>query len=289
MKNPVKRVAAIHDLSGFGRASLTVVTPILSTMGAQVCPLPTAVLSTHSKFDGFHFVDLTQHLPEMIAHWKRLNLQFDAIYSGFLGSHKQVEIVADFIQSFRKPGQLVVVDPVLGDNGKIYGPLGPEMVREMQHLITYADIITPNLTEMHLLLDKPYTESITEGEIKESILALAGRGCRYVIVTSVPQAGNKTAVIAYNSRDHRFWKVTVNYVPANYPGTGDAFASVVTGALLQGDSLPLALDRAVHFTYTGVRATFGYDYNPDEGILLERILKTLDAPVQNLSYELLDS
>lgn len=288
MKNPVKRVAAIHDLSGFGRASLTVVTPILSTMGVQVCPLPTAVLSTHSKFRDFYFVDMTDHLPAMINHWKALDITFDAIYSGFLGSHQQVEIVIDLIESFRKEEQLVVVDPVLGDDGKIYGPLNQAMVREMQNLITYADVITPNLTEMHLLLDKPYSEQITEEEVKTAARKLAAQGPQFVVVTSVPQADHKTAVIAFNQRDNRFWKVTVNYTPANYPGTGDAFASVVTGALLQGDSLPLALDRAVHFTSMGVKATFGYDYDASEGILLERILKALDAPVQSISYELLD-
>lgn len=288
MKNPVKRVAAIHDLSGFGRASLTVVTPILSTMGVQVCPLPTAVLSTHSKFKDFYFVDMTEHLPSIIDHWKALHVDFDAIYSGFLGSHRQVEIVTDLIETFRMDAQLVVVDPVLGDDGKIYGPLNEAMVKEMQHLITYADVITPNLTEMHLLMDKPYSSVITEAEVKQSAKMLAARGPQYVVVTSVPEEDHKTAVIAYNHKDTRFWKVTVNYTPANYPGTGDAFASVITGALLQGDSLPLALDRAVHFTSMGVKATFGYDYNANEGILLERILKVLDTPVQSISYELLD-
>lgn len=198
MKKPVPRIAAIHDLSGFGRASLTVVIPILSSMGIQVCPLPTVVLSTHSKYSGFHFQDMTEHLNPIIDHWKSLNLDFDAIYSGFPGSHNQ-------------------------------------------------------------------------------------------IVTSVPESPDmqRTKVIAYNVKDDRFWKVSCNYLPANFPGTGDAFTSVITGSLLQGDSLPIALDRAVHFTSYGVRATFGYDYDTNEGIVLERILNHLDAPVQNSSYELL--
>jgi pyridoxine kinase len=288
MKNPVQRVAAIHDLSGFGRASLTVIIPILSRMGIQVCPLPTAVLSTHSKYKNFHFVDLTEHLAPMIEHWKKLELEFDAIYSGFLGSYQQIEIVKQFIDTFQKPEQLVVVDPVIGDDGKIYTPLSQDHVKEMRSLIEKADVITPNLTEASLLLNKKYPETISTSQIKEWILELSEKGPQIVVVTSVPESKYKniTSTIAYNKKDQRYWKVSVNYLPANYPGTGDAFASVITGSLLQGDSMPIALDRAVKFTTMGVRATFGYDYNSDQGILLERILDTLTAPVQTTSYEI---
>src|SRR6056297_1024374 len=288
MNTPVQKVAAIHDLSGFGRASLTVIIPILSRMGIQVCPLPTAVLSTHSKYKNFHFVDLTEHMSPMIDHWKKLHLEFNAIYSGFLGSHQQIDIVKGFIDDFRDDRQLVVVDPVLGDDGKIYTPLSQDHVKEMRSLIRKADVITPNLTEASLLLNEPIPPTISNQQIKEWILELSARGPEIVIVTSVPESGDRgvTSVIAYNRKDKRFWKVPVNYLPANYPGTGDAFASVITGSLLTGDSLPIAMDRAVRFTSTGVRATFGYDYNPDQGILLERILDTLMAPVQNISYEL---
>ncbi|MBN1635807.1 MAG: pyridoxamine kinase [Deltaproteobacteria bacterium] len=290
MKNPVKRVAAIHDLSGFGRASLTVVMPILSTMGIQVCPLPTAVLSTHSKFTEYHFVDLTEHMPEIIRHWKDLGLEFDAIYSGFLGSHRQIAIVIEFIEHFRRDRQLVVVDPVLGDDGVLYGPLSVDMIDEMRSLIAFADVITPNLTEAALLLDRPYNPKVTVNEVKDWIVSLAGKGPQIVIVTSVPEIeqGKKTSVIAYNNKDRRFWKVMCEYLPANYPGTGDAFASVVVGSLLQGDSLPIALDRAVQFISLGVRATFGYSYDTKEGILLERVLDNLRSSVQICSYEILD-
>ncbi len=291
MKNPVPKVAAIHDLSGYGRASLTVVTPILSSMGAQVCPIPTAVLSTHSKFPDFHFVDLTDHMQAIMDHWKALNLQFESIYSGFLGSAKQIEIVARFIDDFKKEDQIVVVDPVLGDNGKLYSVFDEQMVEKMRGLIGHAEIITPNLTEAAFLLGETYHERITEAELKIWLKRLAELGPEKVIITSVPvlENKNKTAVLAYNRKDNRIWKVSCDYLPANYPGTGDAFASVMVGALLQGDSLPLALDRAVHFISYGVRATFGYDYDTREGILLERILHTLDVPVQISSYQLLDN
>lgn len=288
MHVPVEKVAAIHDLSGFGRASLTVIIPILSRMGIQVCPLPTAVLSTHSKYSEFYFVDLTEHMPPVIEHWKKLDLEFSAIYSGFLGSHRQIEIVKHFIDTFHREEQLVVIDPVMGDDGKIYTPLSQNHVKEMRSLIEKANVITPNLTEAALLLNKKFPSRVTNNQIKDWILELSEKGPQIVIVTSVPESRQKniTSVIAYNKKDQRFWKVSVNYLPANYPGTGDAFASVVTGSLLQGDSLPIALDRAVRFTSMGVRATFGYDYNTDQGILLERILDTLVAPVQTSSYEI---
>lgn len=290
MKNPVKRVAAIHDLSGFGRASLTVVIPTLSGMGIQVCPIPTAVLSAHGKFHDFHFADLTPHMQPIIAHWKQLDLKFEAIYSGFLGSHKQVEIVEEFIEHFKSENTLVVVDPVMGDNGSTYSSISDEIVSEMKRLIQSADVITPNLTELHLLLDIPYKETASTEEIKSWLKQLSEQGPEIVIATSIPEpaAQRKTSVIAYSAKDGRYWKVSCNYLPANFPGTGDAFASVITGALLQGDSLPIAMDRAMHFTSYGVRATFGYDYNTDEGILLERVLSTLNAPVQLSTYELLD-
>ncbi|MFP4226806.1 MAG: pyridoxamine kinase [Desulfobacterales bacterium] len=290
MKNPVQRIAAIHDLSGFGRASLTVVIPILSTMGVQVCPLPTAVLSTHSKFSDYHFVDLTDHMPAMIDHWQRLEVEFDAIYSGFLGSHRQVAIVTDFIEHFRKPDQLVVVDPVLGDDGVIYGPLGTDMVAEMRSLITHASVITPNMTEAALLLEESYTPNPGISKIKDWAIRLAEKGPEIVIITSVPENEREktTSVVAYNSRHKRFWKVLCDYLPADYPGTGDAFASVVVGCLLQGDSLPIALDRAVQFISLGVRATFGHTYDTRQGILLERVLGNLRASVQISSYEILD-
>ncbi|PTN06794.1 pyridoxamine kinase [Mangrovibacterium marinum] len=290
MKNHLQRVAAIHDLSGFGRASLTVVIPILSSMGVQVCPLPTAVLSSHSAFPGFSGRELTNELPQMIQHWKELNIQFDAIYSGYLGAVGQIDLVKDFIDDFAVAGQLVIVDPVLGDNGKLYAAFNPPMVEKMRELVSKAEVITPNLTEAAFLLGEPYRPQVSIAELKSWCVRLSELGPQQVIITSVPEEAlpNKTSVIAYNAEDKRYWRVSCDYLPANYPGTGDAFASVMVGALLQGDSLPIALDRAVHFISMGVRATFGHDHLPAEGILIEKVLPSLNAPVQISSYQLLD-
>jgi len=188
---------------------------------------------------------------------------------------------------FKNQNQLVVVDPVLGDNGKTYGPINQEMVSEMRLLIQKADCITPNLTEASLLLNEPYHFNITDEEIKEWILRLADMGSQIVVVTGVPNNASmkNSSVIAYDKNSSRFWKVPINYIPADFPGTGDCFTSVMTGALLQGNSLPIALERAVHFISCGVRATLGYDYDQNEGILLERILNRLSSPVPDSSYE----
>lgn len=287
--NKVKRIAAVHDLSGFGRVSLTVVIPILSSMGFQVCPLPTAILSSHTQYPQFSILDLTDEMPHMIAEWKKLDIQFDAFYTGYLGSPRQVQIVSDFIDDFRQPDDLVVVDPVLGDNGRLYTNFDESMIREMRHLAAKADVITPNLTELFYLMDKPYKADNTDEELKTYLRLLSDAGPQVVIITSVPVHGesHKTSVYAYNRVGDRYWKITCPYLPAHYPGTGDTFTSVITGALLQGDSLPIALDRATQFILQGIRATFGYEYDNREGILLEKVLHNLDMPIQSASYELI--
>lgn len=293
MENIVKKVAAIHDLSGFGRSSLTSIIPILSSMKVQVCPVPTAVLSSHTGgFEGYSFLDLTDYMEQHIAHWKSLNLEFDCIYSGFLGSPKQMKIVADFIDFFGHKNNLTVVDPVLGDNGKLYGTMNNEMVEEMKKLISKADIITPNFTEVTFLLNKPYKKEISETEVKEWLVELANMGPKIVIATSVPdenshKADRKTNVIAYDKENDVFWKVSCKYIPASYPGTGDAYTSVVIGSLLQGDSLPIAIERGVQFITQCILASYGFKYPNREGVLLERMLDVLKMSTISNSYELL--
>lgn len=293
MENIVKKVAAIHDLSGFGRSSLTSIIPILSSMKVQVCPVPTAVLSSHTGgFEGYSFLDLTDYMEQHIAHWKSLNLEFDCIYSGFLGSPKQMKIVADFIDFFGHKNNLTVVDPVLGDNGKLYGTMNNEMIEEMKKLISKADIITPNFTEVTFLLNKPYKNEISEAEVKEWLVELANMGPKIVIATSVPdenshKADRKTNVIAYDKENDVFWKVSCKYIPASYPGTGDAYTSVVIGSLLQGDSLPIAIERGVQFITQCILASYGFKYPNREGVLLERMLDVLKMPTISNSYELL--
>ena len=283
-----RRIAAVHDLSGVGRVSLMTVVPVLSTMGFEVCPLPTAILSNHTQYPSFSFLDLTDELPKIISEWRGLALDFQAIYTGYLGSSRQIRIISDFIDEFRSDETLVVVDPVLGDNGRLYNKMTTEMVSAMRVLATRADVLTPNLTEVFALLDQPYRSDCSDDELKGAIDALSRLGPDTVIITGVPVKDNPklTSVYARSRADGRTWKVTCPYLPAHYPGTGDTFTSVITGSLLQGDSLPIALDRAVQFILQGIRATFGYDHDNREGILLERVLPNLRMPIQISSYEL---
>lgn len=287
MPNLVKRVAAIHDMSGVGRVSLTAVIPVLSAMGIQTCPLPTAILSSHTQYPHFSFIDLTDNMVSMINEWKALDLRFDAIYSGYLGSTRQIEILENFLKDFRREDTLVVVDPVLGDNGKLYATFDETMIKGMRQLVRSADVITPNLTEAFALLDRPYKTEITTDELKTTLRDLANMGPKTVIITSVPIEGDEqhTSVCAYDTETDRFWRVTCQYMPAHYPGTGDTFTSVLTGALLQGDSLPMAIDRAAQFILQGIRATFGYKYDNRDGILLERVLPALEDTRKTSTYE----
>ena len=290
MKKPIQRVAAIHDLSGFGRVSLAVVIPILSTMGIQVCSIPTAVLSSHTGgFKNYRMIDLTDYMEGHIAHWKEIGIDFDCIYSGFLGSIRQIDIISRFINDFAREDTLVVVDPVLGDGGKLYTSMNQSMVKEMRSYIRKADLITPNYTEVLFLLDEPNAEKVNDDLIKSYLRRLVDMGPKTVIITSVPpkKPKNSTNVIAYNQDDGRFWKVKCDYIPAYFPGTGDVFTSVVVGSLLQGDSLPIALDRAVQFITAAIRASYGHNYPQRNGIMLERVLGNLTLPVMMSSYELL--
>lgn len=284
-----KKVVGIHDLSGVGRVSLGVVIPILTSMGFQVSALPTAILSSHTQYPHFSFLDLTNEMRKIIAEWRKLEIEFDTFYSGYLGSSEQIQIVKDFILEFRKENNLVVIDPVLGDNGKLYTGFDDKIVEEMRRLVSVADIITPNLTELSFLLDLRYEKEYSDEKLKEYLLALSDKGPSIVIITSVPVINDphQTSVYAYNRKGNRFWKVTCPYLPAHYPGVGDTFTSVVTGAMMQGDSLPMALDRATQFCYQGIRATFGYEYDTREGILFEKVLHNLDLPIQISTYELI--
>lgn len=287
MRDPfMKRVAAIHDISGVGRSSLKAIIPVMSTMGIEVNPLPTAVLSSDTNGTApYSFVDLTDTMEEYIRCWKAIGMSFDCIYSGFLGSPAQAHIVGRFIRDFSRTDTLVVVDPVIGDDGVIYRSVRPEMVREMRHLVANAHMITPNFTEAALLLDCPYRREIDRRALKEWLHRLAEMGPEVVVITSVPDGPGRTAVAALDTVTGKTWKIGCRYIPAAYPGTGDLFTSVLTGSLMQGDSLPVALDRAVQFVSQCILASYGYKYPQREGVLLEKELPLLRVPVHVSGYE----
>lgn len=270
MQDSTQRVAAIHDLSGYGKASLTIVIPTLSAMGIQVCPLPTAILSTHTEFEDFTFLDLTDEMQKIIAHWRTLDLQFDAIYSGFLGSPEQVEIVAGFIRDFQREKQLVVVDPVMADDGKLYPTMDQKMVEKMRWLVSLADIITPNLTELAFLANGSYKENAKEKEIRDWIRKISDGGPRFVVVTSMPTEKSAVGAIgAFDRERDEIWRIEHERLPASFSGTGDTFTSVLLGSLLQGNNLSVSVERAMRFVYSTIALT---DDLKEKEISLEKLL-----------------
>ena len=271
------RIAAIHDLSGFGRCSLTVILPILSTMGIQCCPVPTAFLSTHTGgFEGFTFLDMTEEMPKIASHWNSLHLEFQAIYSGFLGSERQIRMVEDFIRTFRRPGNLVVVDPVMGDHGVVYKTYTPAMCAGMAHLAAQADVITPNLTEAALLLGVPYDSlSSDEAGCRSIVEQLSLNGRRSVVLTGASAAPEQTGAVCFDAKTGQTEILQAQRIPRTFLGTGDIFASVLTGALVKGVSLPEATRQAVNFVHACAARTMDADIPMREGVDFEPLLGLL--------------
>lgn len=268
------KVAAIHDLSGVGRCSLTVILPILSAMGIQVCPVPTAILSTHTGgFGDVVMKDLTDYISPALEHYKRLKIGFDCVYSGFLASTDQIDRCLEFFGEY--PAALKVVDPVMADNGKPYKTCGEQLRSRMKELVKIADIITPNVTESAMLLgENPCQPDLTASRMKSFLVRLSELGPQIVVITGVFSDG-KTYNIGYESEHSKFWKVPYNSIDASYPGTGDAFASVLTGSIMRGDSLPLAMNRATSFLELAIKTTYGYSADPREGVIFESCLDYL--------------
>lgn len=274
------RAAAIHDMSGFGRCSLTVAIPILSAMGVQCCPLPTAFLSTHTGgFTGFTFLDMTEEMPKVAAHWKSLDLRFDAIYSGFLGSEAQIDIVEDIIRAFRTPDTVVVIDPVMGDDGAAYQTYTPAMCAGMARLAELADVITPNLTEAAFLLGMDYGD-LPRGEagLRQIVRELSMEGKRSVALTGASLAPGKTGAMCFDAATGETEAVQTDFIAHPLHGTGDVFASVLTGGLVKGKPLTEAAREAVEFIRACAVRTVeqnlpmreGVDFEPLLGLLTER-------------------
>ena len=271
------RVAAIHDMSGFGRCSLTVAIPILSAMGVQCCPLPTAFLSTHTGgFEGFTFLDMTDEMPKVADHWASLGLTFQAIYSGFLGSARQIGIVEDFIRRFRRPDTVVVIDPVMGDYGRVYQTYTAAMCDGMARLAELADVITPNLTEAALLLGQPY-DALPAGEagLRQITERLSLEGWRSVVLTGASLAPGQTGAVCYDARTGRTQVVQTAYIAHEFHGTGDVFASVLTGALVRGSALADAAGQAAEFVRACAQRTAAENLPMREGVDFEPLLGLL--------------
>lgn len=281
-KEHQKRVAAIHDLSGFGKCSLTVALPILSAAGIETCAVPTAVLSTHTGgIDGYTYRDLTGDMRPFMQHWKSLNIEFDALYSGFLGSFEQLDIVKDFIDTFKREKNLILIDPVMADNGELYRIFKPEFALGMRSVCKKADIIVPNLTEAALLLDEsyrpgPYTRAYIEGVLKR----LSMLGPEKVVLTGVYFKDDDLGAATYDRKNGSIEFVFTKRVPGYYHGTGDVFASALLAALLNDFKLNDAARIAVAFTADSIRRTYKAKTDYRFGVNFEQcipdLLKELD-------------
>ena len=281
----VKRVAVINDLSGMGKCSLTAAIPILSVMGVQACPLPTAILSNQTDYDSYYSVDYTEHMDAYIEQWKKMNLSFDGIYTGYLGSESQIEKILNFIDYFRKEDTLLLVDPVMGDNGKTYDVYTESFGAQMKKLISYADIITPNLTELCILTDTDYEEltACADSDRYLNAIAIVARpllktGIKTIIVTGILyKAPNDDMEKYYNLvlEPEQTLLIASEIHGESYSGTGDLLASAVCAGVVRGETAINSLVRALQFIEKAMIETQKEKIPRNDGINFEPYLKML--------------
>jgi pyridoxine kinase len=253
----LKRIAAIHDISGFGKCSLTVALPVLSAAGIETAVLPTAVLSTHTGgFTDFTYRDLTEDIAPITTHWQSLGLQFDAIYTGFLGSFEQLELVGRFFDTFRTPRTTILVDPVMADNGALYKIFPPAFAEGMRTLCGKADIIVPNLTEAALLTGQPYSDGpYNEKYIEDLLKKLSAIGPKKIVLTGVFFDNETLGAATYDAATGRTAYAFESRIPGYYHGTGDVFGSALLAALMNDFRPEEATAIAVRFTTAAIRRT----------------------------------
>ena len=287
-----KRVLAIHDISCFGRCSLTVALPIISAVGAECTVIPTAVLSTHTGgFTGFTYRDLTEDIVPIVDHWKTLDLKFDAIYTGFLGSFEQIAIVADTFDRL-KDNTMIVVDPVMADNGKLYAIFPPEFPMEMRKVCSKADVLMPNITEATLLLGEEYVEGPYTPEYIDGLMKrLTTLGPKKIVLTGIYFDDKKLGAATYDDETGEKSYYFCDRIPGYYHGTGDVFGSAIVASLIMGRSLPDASRIAVDFTVGSIQRTYDaktdirFGVNFEEGLydLIDDVLEDDEELAQRIS------
>ena len=281
----IPKVAAIHDLSGLGKCSLTAAIPILAALGVQACPMPTAVLSNQTGFPSYTGQDLTAQLEGFAQAWKRLGVRLDGVYTGFLCNNRQIDFVSSFVRDFAEPGILVLIDPVLADNGQYYALFDHSTCRAMSSLIRQATVITPNLTEACFLTGRTagdYAALAAKPDpdlILEMVRTLSRSGPETVVISGIP-AGEEIAILGYQSRkDEAVW-VKNRRIGPGYSGTGDILASVLCGCLIRGKSLSYALEKAACLLERSVARAYEEGVDPNEGVAFEEYLYLLAEPPQ---------
>lgn len=272
--NNQKKIAVINDLSGFGRCSLAVSMPIISYMGIQSCPVPTSIFSNHTGFKEYFFDDYTDRIDDYIANWHKLDLKFEGILSGFLGSKKQIETVIHFIEEFRSDRTKVIIDPVMGDHGKIYATYTEEMCKEMNKLIAYADIITPNLTECCKLTKTRYKETgWKKKELYKMAEKLFEKGPDKVVITGIPQGKFIANYLLEKGKEPKILRTYKAGMERS--GTGDVFASIIASDAVNGVDFDRSVKKASNFVKKCIVKSMELDIPRTDGVCFEEILYTL--------------
>lgn len=272
-----KRALAVHDISCVGRCSLTVALPIISAVGVETSILPTAVLSTHTGgFTGYTYRDLTEDILPIADHWESLGLSFDALYTGYLGSFRQIELVLELFRRFKGKDTLALVDPAMADNGKLYGGFAAEFPQEMRKLCAKADIIVPNLTEAAFMLDEPYVEGpYTQAYIEGMLERLAEIGAPKVVLTGVHFDDKDLGAACLDAATGKVSYAFQPRIPGYYHGTGDVFGSALLAALLRDRPLEEAAAIAVDYTQRTIAMTAELKQEARYGVCFERTLPYL--------------
>lgn len=268
----MKRIVTIQDISCLGKCSLTVALPIISAMGIEASIIPTAVLSTHTVFDGFTFKDLTDQIEPISNHWQKEGFEFDAIYTGYLGTKEQADLICNFFDDFKTDDNFIFVDPAMADNGKLYSGFENDFPQYMAKVCAKADIIAPNLTEACLMTGTEYKEQYDQNYMEEIMEKLLQLGAKKAILTGAKLDGYY-GVIGYDGQE--FFYYTHEKLNKIFHGTGDVFASTCVGALTQGKSLKDAVVIASNFTLESIKATINDPEGHDYGVNFEAALPTL--------------
>lgn len=278
----MRRAATIQDISCAGKCSLTVALPIISAMGIETCVIPTAVLSNHTAFADYTIRDLTEDIPGILKRWEEERFLFDAVYSGYLASIRQIDLILQSYQMIADEHTLKIVDPAMADFGKLYAGFNQAFVEKMRLLTAKADVITPNLTECCFLTDTPYREDFSRDETEEILRKLGARGTPYIIMTGAGFSQNEIGAILYDTARDEFTLYTNRKIPVTYHGTGDIFASCLTGGLVRGLSPQDAMKLAVDFDLECIRRTIA---DPDRhwyGVNFEQALPWLVQRLQSV-------
>ncbi len=272
-RNAMKRIAAINDMSGFGKCSLTVALPIISAMGIQCCPLPTSILSNQTGYPDFYCVDFTEHMRKYIDQWRRLDLHFDGIVSGFLGSLEQIQIVSEFIDEFRVSGTRVIVDPAMADGGRLYSTITTHMAKAMTDLVAKADTIKPNLTEACILTERRYREDMSMAELQSMAEQLSLLGPSQIVITGI-SSGSDLINLCYE-KGQGFFEVKTPRIGGGRSGTGDIFSSILAGCAVKGVSFRESVETASRFISRSVARASELDIPLNDGVCFEEFLGDL--------------